>query len=59
MILDVLCKQCGGVLKAVAPKFEMPRHGLPTVKCKGIGMPGIPLSLVHVPIAPARVQARA
>ncbi len=55
MILDVLCPKCGAVVKAMAPKFEMPRHGLPAVKCMGNGMPGTPINLIHVSAAPARV----
>jgi hypothetical protein len=55
MILDTLCPQCGAMLKAVAPKFELPKHGLPTLNCMGNGMPGTPVNLIHVSAAPARV----
>jgi hypothetical protein len=55
MNLDVLCLMCGAVVKAESPKFEMPRHGLPSVNCMGIGKPGTPISLIHGPAVPARV----
>lgn len=55
MILDVLCPKCGALVKAMAPKFEMPNHGLPTVNCEGVGMPGTPINLIHVSTAPPRV----
>ena len=55
MIFDVLCKKCGAVVKARAPKFQIPRHGLPAINCMGIGMPGTPISLVHGTVVPARV----
>jgi hypothetical protein len=55
MIFSVLCKNCGGVFEATAPKFEMPKHGLAAVNCMGIGMPGTPINLIHVSAAPPRV----
>ena len=55
MILAVYCPKCGVVAKAPAPRFELPQHGLPAVKCMGIGMPGTPLNLIHVSVPPPRV----
>ncbi len=55
MLLDTLCPKCGGMLKAVSPKFILPIHGLPTVNCEGNGMPGTPINLIHVSATPARV----
>ena len=55
MILDVLCPKCGAMVKAIAPRFEMPTHGLATVNCVGVGKPGTPINLIHVSVAPPRV----
>jgi len=58
MIVDVLCVNCGAVVKAKEPGFEMPRHGLAARKCAGSGMPGTPMVLIHGSVVPARVLVR-
>jgi hypothetical protein len=58
LILDVNCTNCDAVLKAEAPKFEMPPHGLPEASCMGSKMPGTPINLVHGSTVTPRVVVK-